>query len=100
MPAAVNAYSQANNLSHEAAFNNLGEIYRDGQHFERDLPNALDLFKSGQTLGPLRAGHAHQRTRASGYFRSKAGDFPLSQRFQMSDPCRRRLWTAPAFLML
>jgi len=51
MPEAMNAYSEAKKLNHAAAFNNLGELYRDGKHVERDLPAALDLFKKAADLG-------------------------------------------------
>ena len=51
MPEAMNAYGEAKNLNHAAAFSNLGELYRDGKHVERDLPAALDLFKKAADLG-------------------------------------------------
>jgi tetratricopeptide (TPR) repeat protein len=51
MPEAINAYSEAKKLNHAAAFNNLGELYRDAKHVERDLPAALDLFKKAADLG-------------------------------------------------
>ncbi|MEI7783191.1 MAG: hypothetical protein WCK08_02315 [Betaproteobacteria bacterium] len=51
MTEAVAAYNEAKNLGHASAFNNLGELYRDAKHFERDLPAALALFKKSSDLG-------------------------------------------------
>lgn len=51
LPGAVKAYEEAGKLSHAVAFNNLGELYRDGKHFERNLTKARDLFKTASDLG-------------------------------------------------
>ena len=51
MTEAVSAYNESKNLGYAAAFNNLGELYRDGKHFERDLLVALELFKKSADLG-------------------------------------------------
>lgn len=51
LPDAVKAYTEAKNLGHAAAFNNLGELYRDGKHVQRDLSQALELFKKSAELG-------------------------------------------------
>lgn len=47
----VTAYTEAIKLGHAASFNNLGELYRDGKHLNKDLPVALDLFGKSAELG-------------------------------------------------
>ena len=51
LPDAVKAYTEAKNLGHAAAFNNLGELYRDGKHFQKDYTQALELFRKSAELG-------------------------------------------------
>jgi len=51
LPDAVIAYQRAGNLNHAAALNNLGELYRDGKGFQRDLNKARDYFSRSAALG-------------------------------------------------
>lgn len=51
LPDAVKAYTEAKERGHAAAYNNLGELYRDGKHFQKDASQALALFKKSAELG-------------------------------------------------
>jgi hypothetical protein len=51
LPDAVKAYSEAKDRGHAAAYNNLGELYRDGKHFQKDATQALELFRKSAELG-------------------------------------------------
>lgn len=51
LPDAIVAYQRAGNLNHAAALNNLGELYRDGKGFQKDLSKARDFFGRSAALG-------------------------------------------------
>jgi TPR repeat protein len=48
---AIRAYQKASELSHAAAFNNLGELYRDGKGFKKDAMKAQELFQQAAQMG-------------------------------------------------
>jgi hypothetical protein len=50
LPDAIVAYQEAGKLNHAAALNNLGELYRDGKGFQKDMNKAEDYFKRSAAL--------------------------------------------------
>lgn len=52
---AIIAYQQAEKLNHPIAINNIGELYRDGRGFQKDLKKAEYYFSKSAKLGSLEA---------------------------------------------
>lgn len=48
---AIVAYQQAEKLNHPIAINNIGELYRDGKGFQKDLKKAEYYFSKAAKLG-------------------------------------------------
>ena len=53
LPDAIIAYQEAAKLGSGAAYNNIGELYRDGKGFEADLKLAEEFFKKAADLNSL-----------------------------------------------
>ena len=53
LPDEISAYQEAAKLNSGVAYNNLGELYRDGKGFQKDLKKAEELFaKSAELNSP------------------------------------------------
>lgn len=48
---AIMAYEEASKLNHAAAINNIGELYRDGLGFQKDIKKAEYYFSKSSKLG-------------------------------------------------
>jgi len=53
LPDAIIAYQEAAKLGSGAAYNNLGELYRDGKGFDADLKLAEEFFKKASDLNSI-----------------------------------------------
>lgn len=50
LPDAITAYQEAARLKSGVAFNNIGELYRDGKGFQKDLKKAEEYFTQAASL--------------------------------------------------
>jgi len=80
LPDAITAYQEAAKLNSGAAYNNLGEMYRDGKGFQKDPKKAEEYFsKSAELSSP------EGRSNLAGLQKKSGDSIPASFRGGWSD---------------